>query len=209
MLYSVIAELFLKCIWHLYSLGKFKHWKNYFFQMYVLRVIISSVPLSVWSGYFPCVKLTPNHKGDEMLFVFLSDLQIAVRFLLLSFWKHFSCFCLQQHSEGKSPQSPIGQLCSKQIPGTLPETTEIAIRNASDPGKEKYRIFHSPRWIPSCRQAPETCWRLCKAPGCAWDKPFGFAEPRQCPDLALYVTFQFPWQQQIPMPACVCKVWSS
>lgn len=24
-----------------------------------------------------------------MLFVFLSDLQIAVRFLLLSFWKHF------------------------------------------------------------------------------------------------------------------------
>lgn len=104
MLYSVIAELFLKCIWHLYSLGKFKHWKNYFFQMYVLRVIISSVPLSVWSGYFPCVKLTPNHKGDEMLFVFLSDLQIAVRFLLLSFWKHFSCFCLQQHSEGKSPQ---------------------------------------------------------------------------------------------------------
>lgn len=103
MLYSVIAKLFLKCIWHLYLLGKFKHWKSYFFQMCFFKVIISSVPLSVWSGCFPCVKLTLNHKGDEMLFVFLSDLQIAVRFLPLSFWKHFSCFCLQRHSEVKPP----------------------------------------------------------------------------------------------------------
>lgn len=43
MLYSVIAELFLKCIWHLYSLGKFKHWKSSFFQMCFFK-----------GYYFPC-----------------------------------------------------------------------------------------------------------------------------------------------------------
>jgi len=81
-----------------------------------------------------------------MLFVFLSDLQIAVRLLLLSFWKHFSCFCLQKHSEVKSLQLPIRQHSSEQIFRTSPTTTEITVKScASDLGKEKSSISHSPR----------------------------------------------------------------
>lgn len=47
MLYSVIAKLFLKCIWHLYSLAQFKHWKSYFFQMCFFK--------GYFQGSFVCV----------------------------------------------------------------------------------------------------------------------------------------------------------
>lgn len=191
MLYSVIAELFLKCIWHLYSLGKFKHWKNYFFQMYVLKVIISSVPLSVWSGYFPCVKLTPNHKGDEMLFVFLSDLQIAVRFLLLSFWKHFSCFCLQQHSEGKSPQSPIGQLFWADT-WELTRDHWNCHQECIRPWEGKIQNFPQPQVNSLLQTSTREMLEAVQGTRLCLRQTLWFCWAQQCPDLAIYVTFQFP-----------------
>lgn len=117
-----------------------------------------------------------------MLFVFLSDLQIAVRFLLLSFWKHFSCFCLQKHSEVKSLQSPIWQLSSEQIFRTSPATTEITVMScASDFGKEKSSISHSPRGTPPA------------------DK-----HQRDAKGLRIRQTLQFCCAQPAPRPGSVC-----
>lgn len=149
----------------------------------------------MWSGCFPCVKLTLNHKGDEMLFVFLSDLQIAVRFLLLSFWKHLSCFCLQKHSKVKSPQSPIRQLSSEQIFRTSPAAaTEITVTSsASDLGKEISPLQRSMGKVPGGLCMRQTLRFCCAQPAPRPGSVCDFPVPKG----------------EIPMPAPCHRVQSS
>lgn len=103
--------------------------------------------MSVWSGCFPCVRLTLNHKEDEMLFcvpIWLADCSqiLAVIILETNFLLLFA-----KVLRGKEASVTYWKLSSELIFRISPATTRIKVMSCAwDLGNSQ-----KPRRIP-CRQ---------------------------------------------------------